>query len=926
MAIVLRRSRIPRSFAAGLAAAGLLGALALSTWGDPREEPRFRSRDFDGSESCAPCHPRQYLEWRGSAHAYSLLDPIFVACARYAHDSTGGALGDHCLRCHAPIGVRSGELAPGDDPASAPPKVREGISCETCHRMEAAHGGPVADANFELAPGKTFYGRLHRPQPTSAHENARDEFVEKSESCGSCHDVILGNLQVESSFAEWSVSPFAERGVQCQDCHMLRYSGQAAVGGPFRETLHRHNFPGATLPPRGWPNRGYQLEDVGAFLRTALRAAVDHPCEAEAGAALPVVVWLKNSGTAHNFPGATFRQLWIELRVEDAGGKAVFSSGSLDARGDLMDRHSTLRPGEDEALACFSDYFVDSGGEETPYWFATASIRRSLASLEERHVPYRVPVPAELLGSEVRVRARLLFRAFRPYELRKRGREDLAAELPIWELFAYDSGPLSVVEKRARKTEYRLPGDFERIDEALDALRDGDRLLVEPGVYTVRRPLEFRGKRVEVRSLLGPLRTVIRYDPQVPEEERGSVVAFRGAETRESVLRGFTLEGGAGTLAGGIRRGGGVFIRDASPSLIENRILRSSARGGLGGGISCDGGSPLLEGNEIRDCWADRGGALAISGEGEAVRVIRRGRLEGNIARRGGGIYVEGAVRLRLEGCIAAGNSASECGGAVAASGGARIEIDRGTFVSNLAALEGGFAHLEAASLAPIANSIFWGNAPAGIPAEISYSVVDEDPRDFPGKIASFPLFRDPGGFWDAVTDERDPLARLPRELWQKTWDRPLRWVGGDWWLLPGSPAIDAGDPRSPPDPDDTRADAGAVWHERPLKGFIRGDADGDGRVACPDILGVLARVFLSRPLPCDDAADVDDDGSVTVRDLVLLAAHLALGATAPAAPFPHCGVDPTFGEGLGCDAEPPPCRRDRAPGPRAEKREDSSP
>ncbi len=394
------------------APAALLVFFSLAASAAAGEVSHFRSDDFQGSESCAPCHPRQYLEWRGSAHAYSLLDPVFLACANYARDSTAGAIGDHCLRCHAPIGVRSGELPPDFDPENVPPKIREGVSCETCHRMEPAHEGPIADANFRLAPGNTFYGRLHRPQSNTAHENARSEFLGRSESCGSCHDVILGYLNVESAYAEWSVSPFAERDVKCQDCHMLRYSGQAAVGGPFRETLRRHNFPASTLPPPGFPNRGYQLEEVGAFLRTAVRAAVLHPSEAEAGGTLPITVWLKNSGTGHNFPGASFRQLWVELEVEDSSGSAIFRSGHLDANGDLRDKRSSLSPGEDKALASFSDYFVNSDGAEVPYWFATASVQRSLASLEERHVPYRVPVPEALLGDELRIRARLLFRAF----------------------------------------------------------------------------------------------------------------------------------------------------------------------------------------------------------------------------------------------------------------------------------------------------------------------------------------------------------------------------------------------------------------------------------------------------------------------------------------------------------------------------------
>jgi hypothetical protein len=39
--------------------------------------------------------------------------------------------------------------------------------------------------------------------------------------------------------------------------------------------------------------------------------------------------------------------------------------------------------------------------------------------------------------------------------------------------------------------------------------------------------------------------------------------------------------------------------------------------------------------------------------------------------------------------------------------------------------------------------------------------------------------------------------------------------ANGDFYLLPGSPCIDTGDPASPPDPDSTRADMGALYFDQ---------------------------------------------------------------------------------------------------------------
>ena len=42
--------------------------------------------------------------------------------------------------------------------------------------------------------------------------------------------------------------------------------------------------------------------------------------------------------------------------------------------------------------------------------------------------------------------------------------------------------------------------------------------------------------------------------------------------------------------------------------------------------------------------------------------------------------------------------------------------------------------------------------------------------------------------------------------------------------------------------------------------------------------------------------------------DLLALAVYLFSGRLRPVAPFPDCGLDPTFGEGLSCETKGAPC------------------
>jgi hypothetical protein len=69
--------------------------------------------DLDADEllrpdSCGACHPDHLREWEGSMHAYAAKDPFFRAMNRRGQRETDGALGDFCVRCHAPVAVAMG--------------------------------------------------------------------------------------------------------------------------------------------------------------------------------------------------------------------------------------------------------------------------------------------------------------------------------------------------------------------------------------------------------------------------------------------------------------------------------------------------------------------------------------------------------------------------------------------------------------------------------------------------------------------------------------------------------------------------------------------------------------------------------------------------------------------------------------------------
>ncbi|MBN1421843.1 MAG: hypothetical protein JXP34_23920 [Planctomycetes bacterium] len=85
---------------------------------------------------------------------------------------------------------------------------------------------------------------------------------------------------------------------------------------------------------------------------------------------------------------------------------------------------------------------------------------------------------------------------------------------------------------------------------------------------------------------------------------------------------------------------------------------------------------------------------------------------------------------------------------------------------------------------------------------------------------------------------------------------------------------------------------------------FVRGDANGDGRVNIADPVAIVYRVFRGTPLWCEDAGDTDDNGRLLVNDPVYLLQYLFLQGPLPPAPFPTEGRDPTA-DSLDCWSKP---------------------
>jgi hypothetical protein len=122
-----------------------------------------------------------------------------------------------------------------------------------------------------------------------------------------------------------------------------------------------------------------------------------------------------------------------------------------------------------------------------------------------------------------------------------------------------------------------VPEDCQTIQDAIEAAGDGDEIIVAEGIW--KEQIDFSGKTLLIRSEVGAEETVIDAGQQ------GTVVTCLGGEG--SVLEGFTIRGGKA------KQGGGILVRDASPTFRLCMIDFNTAL--QGGGVYVRGANPVFD-------------------------------------------------------------------------------------------------------------------------------------------------------------------------------------------------------------------------------------------------------------------------------------------------------------------------------------------
>lgn len=388
---------------------------------------RLEIDEFVLSEDCADCHERQWEELEGSMHTLAHTDPIYRATAELARAEAGQEMYAYCSACHSPQGVSTG-LIPDTPESDLPEIAKAGILCDVCHQVSQLTGatgpwGEPGNASFVLSPDEDRkFGPPTGNDAAADHEVETREFLARSEFCAACHTIIhpLNGLRIEHTYAEWKESIYAEKGIECQDCHMrsvedavkvaemlepVKVIGKSEPASEDRE-IFPHSFVGGNANADLLGGSREHAAMGEARLKSAARLEIEVQDVATAGELLRFDVVVHNVAAGHNLPTSLteLREMWVELEVRSMDGAVIFHSGRLEANGDIP-----------EGAMRFGALAGDAQGRVTykPWEVTQFLFKRLVPPKGSERDRFEAPLPEDLSG-ELRIEARLYYRSAPP--------------------------------------------------------------------------------------------------------------------------------------------------------------------------------------------------------------------------------------------------------------------------------------------------------------------------------------------------------------------------------------------------------------------------------------------------------------------------------------------------------------------------------
>jgi tetratricopeptide (TPR) repeat protein/nitrate/TMAO reductase-like tetraheme cytochrome c subunit len=406
---------------------------------------------FIASARCGTCHTDAHAQWRQSAHSNAFREPFYQKNVKDLQSQKGIEFTRHCESCHNPAALFSGALT--KEAKLKRPFDEEGVSCISCHSIQAATGRGIGGyvmgepALLVKEDGTRLLFDVTDQQildDIPSHRRAMMRPLLKSaEFCAACHKsqvpkdlndykfiraFSVGDEYQMSSFSKESPHPYYVREKEtCNSCHMKREPAPLFDVSAKEGKLATHRWAAAnTAIPYfyKWPE---QLEAVTRFLENdamgidifAIRSKSPGVSDEQFVAPLnrgsftikpgdrimaEVVVTNKNIG--HSFPPELrdFYEAYVEFMVTNDAGETLYHSGFIKPNGFL-----------DESAHNYKTYLVKPDGsynDKHQIWRTRGIAQNNqIQSGRSDLVRYQFRVPAQASGT-LHLKARLQYRRF----------------------------------------------------------------------------------------------------------------------------------------------------------------------------------------------------------------------------------------------------------------------------------------------------------------------------------------------------------------------------------------------------------------------------------------------------------------------------------------------------------------------------------
>ncbi len=300
----------------------------------------LNTKGFSSSRQCGQCHKDIFADWEHCLHAHSSNNAVFEAAYLQVYFERGEGARKTCLGCHAPVAYFN------NDPKLTQPISHEGVSCDFCHSIAEVLPGTPEGPQFRFEFGGVKQGPM-KDSKSPAHSTRYNELYRQSLFCKGCHEQVNpSGIPMITTFSEWEQSPYPDKGITCQKCHMEPVAGKTVAEFVKKTTatqISNHNIAA-----------GHSLTKRRQALEIKITTIETHRNR------IRVQVDLTNTGAGHKMPtGLPVKKIILEVKVEDANGghrqmqQRVYQKIVADKQGQVVTRVVDLMLGK--AVTVVSD-------------------------------------------------------------------------------------------------------------------------------------------------------------------------------------------------------------------------------------------------------------------------------------------------------------------------------------------------------------------------------------------------------------------------------------------------------------------------------------------------------------------------------------------------------------------------------------------